>query len=790
MSRGAAAWNSIDTLWQDVRFSFRGLARTPGFAITAILVLSLGVGLNLTFFQLINVVFLKPLPIRDPETIVNVRSGNLPLTYGEAQYIATRNNVFSSVTMTSAAFGARAVVWERDANAPVRSYFVSPNWFEELGVRPLRGQFFSNSTTGSAGGSAVAVISEHYWESRLGSEPAVIGSTVRLNNRPVTILGVVPDGFGTIGGDAPNIWLPMDQMEYVYSDSTALSTAYVTLLGRLRPNVSVPAARLALVPVVEELAKQQPRLQRDRGVALYRGSERFRAPDNGRMWALIGVCGSFTLLILIVTCANLANLILSRAAERLQELSIRVALGASRRRVMRHLLSETAIVSIFASAGALFLAYAGTKIAALVGRDFFQGENLNLDWRTVAAAAVATILTTALIGLLPAWTIGNRDLAIAMRDGGQQASMSLGRARQRKILLAVQVAAGCLLLVIAGLVFRSLQQILVPPGFDYENVIVAEQYSRRGEPASNQWGNVRASVAELPGIEGVALVDKVPLRAGLAQRLESRHSVRFNQFRVEPDFFRIMRIRFVEGGAFGPDAAANPVILSRSLAQQMYGASSAVGQPFAEVGTIVGVVDDVHLMNTDSVDFPQVYLPLRPADSRALIARARTKADTARLLPAVTGAMQDFGAVVIRTRLLETDLADRLRGIQVLVTILASLATLALSVACMGIYGVVSYNVAVRRKEIGIRLALGARYGSVVVLMIEQLVWPVSIAIVGGIIGGVIVARIFEANGGPFSPPDTPVMTSAAMIILISVALSCIVPTLRALKKSDTRVLS
>lgn len=799
-ARDVWRWNWLEPLWQDIRYSVRTLAHSPGFALTSILVLSVGIGLNLTFFQLINVVFLKPLPIRDPESLVRVQIPEAGGVFDDAaaQFIASNNNAFSSVLTQTTTFEGRDIVWERNVTDPLRAHFVSANWFDELGVTALYGQLFGATT--SASGTPVAVISERYWETRLQRDPQVVGTTVRLNHRPVTIAGIVPLNRGTLGGNAPQIWIPIEQKDYIQSGlhADAGPDLGVSLYGRLRPGLSLGAAQTSLKPVLDELVRRNPpkrnsqRFSNRNSVDLFRGSNHFRAPNStGQMWVIIGVCGSFTMLILLITCANLANLVLSRAAGRVQELSIRAALGASRGRVLTHLISETAVLATLASAGALFLAYAGTRFFVAYAEDLVP-RDLALDWRTITAAAIATILTTALIGLLPAWNIGKRDLAIAMRDGGQQTSASLTRIRQRQILLAAQVAGSCLLIVVAGLLLRSLQQMLVPPGFDYENVVVARQYTLRGDAERTYWANLRQTISEAPGIEAVAVVGTVPFRPSLrVEHLESRPSVKFTMARVEPGFFQVMRMPFLAGKSFGfSDTGDNPIVVSKSLALQLYGTSNTVGKRVAEIGTIVGVVDDVRLSSPDSMDFPQIYAPLQDNDYNALLVRARTKAEAARLIPALALTMQDRGAGVPKVRLLETELEGEIRPMAILSTLLTSLGALALTVACMGIFGVVSYNVTVRRKEVGIRLALGARHGSVILLMMQQVVWPASLAIVVGMFGGVFVGRIFESNGGPFSPPDTTVMSTVALLILAAVAFACIVPTLRALRSSDSRVLS
>jgi predicted permease len=788
-------WNWLETLWQDIRYSARTLRKSPGFTIIAIVVLSLGIGLNLTFLQLINVVFLKPLPVRDPETLVLVNIQNTfgSLTIAAMDELQQNTDVFSATIRSLYLPFDRQVTWQGAPTDTLNAFFVSANWFEELGIQPLRGRLFNDSGFNNADAPPVAVISERYWESRLGKDPSIVGTQVRLNNRPVTIIGIVPRNRGSLqGGREPHVWLPLAQVDYVFSGSrvAAEPTATGRLYGRLRSEISRAEARARLHAVVDRLPGTDLRFGHENHVDLLQASKRFRSPAATiGIWKIIGVCLPFTLLILVITCANLANLVLSRGVGRMHELRIRAALGAARSRIIRYLLAETASLATLAACGALVFAYWGVRLAAFVGSDLFQTD-LSFDWRTGAFAILSTVVATAGVGLLPAWTIGKRNLALGSGDGGHQISTGLDRVRQRQILLAAQVAGSCLLLVVAALLLRTLQQMLVPPGFEYENVIVAEQLWRDKAPAF--WSNLRQKLDQDPAVESVALFRHAPLqREERVERLESNSRVKFIRTPVEPEFFRVLRIPFLEGKPFSAaDAGKQPIVLSKSLATQVYGATSAIGRPFADVGLVVGVVEDAHLTSPEAYEWPEVYTPLRETDYGGMLVKPRARSDAPRLVLEITQTMQNLNARVPSVRLLEADFADRVRGTKILAAILFSLAALALIVSCMGIFGTVSYNVALRRREIGIRVALGARHGSVVLLMIEQLVWPVSMAMIAGIIGGVIVARIFEANGGRFSPPDTPTMTLAALTVLMAVAFSCIVPTLRVLRSSNSRVLS
>jgi len=492
------------------------------------------------------------------------------------------------------------------------------------------------------------------------------------------------------------------------------------------------------------------------------------------------------MLILLIACSNLANLVLSRTISRIQELSVRVSLGASRARVLRHLLTDTALVAVLASVGGLLIAHLAGRVAVAVYPEFALLD-LSLDRRTMAAAVVGTIFMTAFVGLIPAWTIGKRDLAIAMKDGGEQTSHSLSRVRQRQFLLAIQVAGSCLLLVVTGGVLRTLQRAFTP-GFDAENVLVLD-LGRENDAPIAYWKNLQDYTAQQPGIESVVLSEARPPGNLHLMRVAPLPGMTFDVARADPDFFRVLRIPFLTGKPFASsDAEGQSIVISRDLAMRLFGTVDVVGRLFPDYGArIVGVVGDVRLGSAERPDRSEVYLPLNHFDQLALLVRARTRADAARLLLSLPKSLRQFDSRIPRISLL-TNVAvnteQRLVGAS-----LSGLSAFALTVACMGIFGVVSYSVALRRKEIGIRLALGARNRSILLLMARQLIWPVALATVVGMIGGLAVVMAFASDRDLF-PPEASLVAAAVLMLLASVALSCVLPTLRMLRTADHRILS
>lgn len=799
-------WNWLESLWQDIRYSVRTLRKSPGFTITAVVVLSIGIGLNLAFFQFINAIFLKPLAVRDPGSLVHV---TVPprrdqLNYPAMQFLRSSNTVFSAVLLQIWHTNADKIEWD-GRTAPRQPTFVSANWFEELGVKPLRGRLFSEATEGKRDSPAVAVISEWFWETQLLKDPAILGSTVLTEGGVrMTIIGIVPRGPGSflpMAGspfnalNQPDIWVPAEQLPLFFQGGRFGAGEAVTgsLFARLKPGISLTAATQSLVPLLDELARQQPSYRRNNTVALFSGSTNFIPHRTVEMLFAGSVLGSVPLLILLISCSNLANLVLSRAISRIQELSVRVSLGASRGRILRHLLTETVLVASLASCGGLFLTYWAVRILPDIVTGFpLKLANLSLDWRTLVAAIAGTIVMTAFVGLLPAWTIGKKDLAMAMKDGGEQTSHSLSRVRQRQFLLAVQVGGSCLLLIVTSFILRTLQHALTPPGYNTENVLILGHPMGReleNAAANTYWRSLREHMAQQPGVESVALSENWPSdRNARFGRVAMLPGVRFEGAMVEPDFFRLLRIPFLTGKPFlTSDSQGQSVVLSKGLAIQAFGTVDVVGKVFPELGRVTGVVDDLRLSWGERGDLAEAYLPLKVPVG--LLLRARTSADATRLLYTLPKSLRQFDSRVPSIDRLERKLNDGVAETRLAGTVSLVLATLALSVACMGIFGVVSYGVALRRKEIGIRLALGALDRSILWLMARQLIWPVGLATVVGTIGG-LAFGILTASEELLLAPEVPVVAAALLILLAMIGLACALPTLRMLRRADTRVLS
>jgi predicted permease len=791
------AW--IDGTWRDVRHSARRLRREPVFALTAVVILIVGIGLNLAFFQLLNVTALRPPAVADPDTLVRFdrvtktfRSNGVP--YPATQFIREHNDVLAAVLTWSGS--SSDVVFGDDTTDRVPAAYVSANWFTELGYRAAFGRVFVEALDERTDSPPVIVVSHAFWRTRLQGEP-VVGRTVRINNRAATIVGVAPAGFPGLRREDPQMWLLIHQIDH-FNPGMAFRDEWGSfnthLYARLRPGVSAAAAKDGLQATLRELARLRPAdFQPDEVLQPYSGRDGFRSPSEQRELRTISfLVGGLTLVVLMVACANLSNLILSRAISRLRELCVRSALGASRGRIVRLQLIESLLLASLGTLGGLLLGdwcARGAAGAASLPRylDFTP------DWRLAAAAGVIAFLVTLAFGLVPAWMVSRRDLVGAMKDGGRHVSRGLARAPFRLVLIGSQVAGCCVLLIVAGSMVRGLQRMLTADlGFEFEQIAVLDaslpRHGIRDEAARDYWIEVkRALVASSPEIERLALSSQQPLGTSANRsRYTDAPRLAVTTTKVEPSFFPLLGIPIVAGRNFeSNDRASVVVIISRRLAAEMFGTFAVVGRGFPKSNpqrTIIGVSADAPLINVTATNVAEQYSPVDRGDYAGVVLLARTRGNPERLLTPMRNAARGADDRVLPRILLPTaQFQEKLRGRRLASLIGGLMGLLALSLACFGIFGIVAYGVTMRTKEIGIRRALGADAGSMIRLLLRQLAFPLGLGMLVGTVAGVTVAGALE--GEPFFLPSIDVTTPAAALAFFALvaAVAALVPACRAL---------
>jgi predicted permease len=790
-----APW--LDHLGQDLRYAARRLTRMPGFAVSAVLILVAGIGLNLTFFHLLNVMVLRPLPVADLDTLVRFdrvsrRFSSNGIPYPATQFIRQHNTVLTAVLTSS----ATDVVWADDPNDRVDALYVSANWFSELGHHAALGRVFSNAIDEAPGADPAVIVSHDFWLTRLHGEP-VAGRAVRINDRPATVIGVAPEGFTGLRLSDTKVWLLINQIDYFNSGSAFKDdwSAHSTqLYGRLAPGITGAAARDGLQGTLRELGRLRPHdFEPDEALIPSPGRDGFRTQrDRDKLRTMVVLVGGLMLLVFVVACANLSNLILSQAVSRLREFSVRAALGATRWRVLRQQLVESAVITVAGTLGGLLFGQWCARLMA-VQIDMPSYVRFSPDWRIAGAACAIALAATVAIGLVPAWMVSRRDLVAAMKDGGHQASSRLSRTRFRLFSIGSQVTGCCVLLVVAGSTLRGFQRVVnADLGFEFRQVAAVEpslsRYGIANESAGAYWREVKRTLQGLPDVEHLALASHAPL-AGSANRSVYNDAPRLSitNTAVEPEFFPLLRIPILAGRNF--NAADDPrtaVIVSRRLAVEMYGSVDAVGKGFPRSNperTIVGVAADAALVHVAATNVAELYLPVDQDQSGGLVLLASARTDPQRLLaPMRDAARLADPRVLPRTWLPTAQFDARVQGRRVASLIASATGLLALGLACFGIFGLVAYASTMRMHEIGIRRALGANSVSVVVLLLRHLAIPVGLGMALGTAVGVSVGRVLE--GEPFYLPAATVdIPAIALIVLgLTAALAALVPALRALR--------
>ncbi|HZS04926.1 MAG TPA: ABC transporter permease [Blastocatellia bacterium] len=815
----------MGTLFQDLRFGLRMLARRPGFTATAVLALALGIGANSTIFNLVNALLLRPLPVVRPDEIVAVYTSDYSSTeYGTSSYpdyvdFRDRNGVFAGLVAYQATpFSLNT----GGANERAFGEIVSGNYFTVLGVRPAPGRGFLPEEDITPGAQPVVVISHKLWQQRFGGDPGVVGRIVKLNGHPFTVVGVAPEKYsGLTRGLAADLWVPAMMMEQALPGSRNLverGSRGFSVMGRLKPGVTLAQAQADFRVIAEQLFKAWPQewtniRKESRVITLLPESEArvmpgFRKPLIIFMALLMTVVG----LVLLIACANVANLMLARATARRREIAVRLSLGASRGALIRQLLTESLLLSLAGGGVGLLLAAWGADLLMAFKPPMQMPIEIDLrtDWRVLGFTFGISLLTGILFGLAPALAASKPDLVAALKEGEGMAGH--GRTRLRGAFVVAQVALSLLLLVGAGLFLRSLGNAsAIDPGFDPDNLLAMtmdlqlQGYDRaRGKNFSRQ---LLDRVRAVPGVEAATLAEYLPLNLDGARRgitIEGYtprpgESTEVGSVTVAPGYFETLRLPVLRGRSFGGqdrEGAPGVVMVNEAFARRYWPGQDPLGKrirmgamrggnsdelPALEV---IGVVKDGKYVTLGEGATPFFYLNLAQGYDPAPTLIVRTRGNPTDYLPAVrnvVAALDDslplFDVKTMREHLGLALLPARLAG-----TILGIFGLVALVLAASGIYGVMSYSVARRTREIGIRMALGAGRGDVLRLIVGQGMKLVVIGTAIGLVAALALGRLLGSLLYGLSPADP--LTFAGMVLLLAgVALAaCWIPARRATK--------
>ena len=810
--RDQAGFRWLRSLGQDLRYALRLLRRNPGFTAVAVLSLALGIGANSAVFSILNFAILRPLPVSHPEQLLTITHGrktgspdqyDANISYPQYVDIRDHNPVFSGLT----AFWAAAVIYGRGAHSQsVPDYEVSADYFDVLGVKPFLGRAFSGNEWRVLGSDPVVVVGYKFWKTVLGGDPHILGKTIPLSGHPFTVIGVAPEGFiGTERILAVDMWVPITNHDLLNPGSQTAEwignkhNRSFWNVGRLKPGVRSAAAGAWIERWGASQAAQDPS---------YRELRYGVAPPGLLSPALRSAVSAFTLmllgvvsLVLLLACANIANLLLARGVERRRELAIRLAIGGSRARLFQQLLTHSLLLSFLGGAAGLLLAFWLDRLLLSLRPlfDFPLALDLTLDWRTLGFAVLVSLLTAVLCGLIPALQAAHADPAPALKS-----AVSRGEPRRyalKQILVAAQAGLSLMALVAAVLMLRSLWRVQAEgPGFDADHVLaVSFDLGQQGysEAKGRQfYAALLREAPQVPGVERASLAGYLPLSDTDESDTEVQPPGRPKPLvsivtPIAPGYFQTMGIPLLEGRDFDSTDQKDStpvVIINRYLARELWPGEDPIGKMAHLNGTpghdcrVVGVAADgkYETLGEDATGFvyrpatqyywPHINLLLRTAGPPLASAGAIRKM-AADLDPnlAITGirALNDFVNVAL--------LPARLAAI-----LLGSLGVLALALAAIGIYGVVSYAVNQRTREIGIRMALGAPTGNVLSMVVRQGMAPAVIGLVLGFGAALAAASMLGAFLYGIQPRDPITFATSPLLLLVAALVAAYVPARRA----------
>ena len=831
----------VETLLQDVKFGARTLLKNRGFTLAAVLTLALGIGANTSIFSLVNAVLLRPLPVHEPERLVYVFDGTRANPYNVSSYpdyldYRDRNGVFSEL----AAYASITLSLNSDDRPDVISgLIVTGNYFDVLGVRAQAGRTFLPEEDTTPGGHPVAVISHGLWQSRFAGDVHVAGRQLLLNGHQFTIVGVAPAGFdGAELGQKNDIYVPMAMQALVrpprggYSGEmnpdllSRRGPRWLSMVGRLKPGVSVEQAQAAQGALAAQLAEAYPDTNREQ-IATVSPVGKGDPTQRGTLLSVAGLLLAVVGLVLLIACANVANLQLARAASRRKEISVRLALGASRGRLVRQLLTESVLLALLGGAFGLLLAVWLVRFAQAYtppGNFFPVAFVFDLDHNVLGFTLLLSVVTGLVFGITPALQASKPDLVIALKGEAALVPGASGRGARhftlRNLLVVAQVALSLVLLISAGLFLRSLQQAQrIDPGFDTAHVLTMPLNINllRYTKAQGQefYRRVLEHVEGLPGVQSATLTRTPPLSGASRQstvtvagqeppgRSSSSEStggggegIADNITLSSPvalNYFRTLGIPLLRGRDFNAqdrEGAPGVVIVNETFARRYFPGQDAVGQRVSLNGAqgpwleVVGLARDGKYITLGEAPAPFLYQPLAQRHESGMVLLVRSGGDPSALAPAVRREVQTIerNLPLTNARTMEELLNTSLFPARMGAVLLGAFGLLALLLASVGLYGVMAYSVSRRTREIGIRMALGARGGDVLRLVLRESMALVAVGVALGLLAALAATRTLAGFLYGINPADPAAFIAIAILLAVVGLAASLIPARRAAK--------
>jgi putative ABC transport system permease protein len=800
----------VATLWQDLHYGLRMLLRNPAFAFVAVMTLALGIGANTAIFSVVNAVILRPLPYESPEQLVRVGGANLRTGRGMGSFSPQdfydwreRNTVFEQIAAYDGWSPGLTGTGEPERIEAAR---VSASFFSILRAKPQLGRAFLPGED-QPGNNMVVVLGHSLWQRRFGADPSVINSQITLNGASYTIVGVMPASFETPRFTRsilaePELWAPFAPN---LNDWTRGGRAVDAAVARLKPGVTLEQAEAELKAIARQLEQQYPNTNAGQSISVASLHESLVGKSRTALLVLLVAVG----FVLLIACANVANLLLARAAARQKEIAIRTALGAGRLRIIRQLLTESVLLATLGGALGLLSALWTTDLLIAGATDALPRLNgTAVDAHVLGFTLLVSLLTGIAFGSAPALQASRPDLNEMLKEGGR--TSALGGARVRGLLIVAEVAVSLVLLIGAGLLIRSFLRLQeVTPGFNPEHVLALEMFLPGIKyPEDYQhiafYEDVLKRTRALPGVEAAGVVSVLPVsdnydRIGFSVEGEPPpppgEGPDADRYMISSGYFQALAIPLQSGRQFNEQdgaADAQPVVIINETLARRYWQTSAlalgkrvrVGDEGRPWRTVVGIVGDVKQYGLDTPSTMQVYLPHQQSPSQQMTLVVRAGGDPASQTAAVRNEIWavDKDQPVYNIRTMEQVLAKSIAGRRFNMLLLGIFASVALLLAAVGIYGVISYSVTQRTHEIGIRMALGAQGRDVLRMVVGQGMILALIGVAIGVIASFALTRVMSSLLFGVSATDPLTFGGIALLLTVVAFLACFIPARKAAK--------
>jgi len=808
----------MQNLLQELRYGVRTLNRSRGFAAAAILVLALGIGANTAIFSVVNSVLLRPLPFDQPNQLVQIWHvppqksfpGMKEFAVSAANYLdwARENHVFQKMAIYS--WSSHNLTGKGEPQF-VRARSVSSEFFPVLDAQPMMGRLFSRDED-QPGHNHVVILSESFWRHQFGADPTIIGQDISLDGAAYRVIGVMPTKsqfpIASDPADAAQLWTPLAMTD---QERAVRGEHHYLVIARLRPEVSLEQAQAEMDTISHRLEQAYPADDKGWGAVVKPLREELVGDVRTPLLVLLGAVA----LVLLIACANVANLVLARIVSRQKEIAVRSALGASRLRLLRQLVCETVVLSFAGGALGLLVAHFGVKlIVAFLSAKLPRASAISVDGWVLAFTISVSLVAGMLAGLIPAGRLSAVNVSEALKQSGRSSSDGAGN-RTRNLLVVSEVALSLTLLVGAGLLIRSLWALRkVDPGLDPHNVVaIIPSISRTAFPQASQqiafYQELLDKVRTLPGVESAGAIDDLPLSGnGSNQPVQIEgHPVQAMADQPEvsvrlitPGYFHALHIPLLRGRDFGDQDSRDSVgaiVISQSLARRFWPNEDPVGKHLTltfypeKTREIVGIVGDVKDRGLDALE-PEamLYMPLAQLTAPAMAAWrsfplwlvVRTHSDAAALTPSVINSMHQLSAElpVLDVTTMDDFISNSLSQQRFNMMLLAVFAAVALLLAAIGIYSVLAYMVRRRVREIGIRMALGAQISDVISMIISEGMKPTMIGVVIGVGGALLLGRFISSLIYGVKASDWMTFTTVSLLLVSVSFLASIIPAYRA----------